>query len=310
MGRREAAAGIRVLAQGQLQQDEEKRVFRQKVEAALAEKAIDRMFQPTPEQNAARIKANMEAMQGIFPGQQGQGGGLMGGGLQVQGLSINPQTGEMGDIKFENPLGLSRQRQNFLDTSRLRDEFINRPEVKEYVNINTQVGSMDALLNSAKQGNIQNKVALDQGLITMFNKLTDPNSVVRESEYARTPQNLPLANRFTGALQKLQSGGAGLTDSDREALVWGAKVIANERGRTYNSALDRYTSLGNRYGFDQELATGGLLPHQEYQVGGILGSGTIKPGTVIAFSSEEEAENSGLPIGTVVTINGRRAVIE
>ena len=67
-----------------------------------------------------------------------------------------------------------------LDAGKLRIEFLNRPEVKDYVTTNTQVKSMDKLLSSGLAGNNENKVALDQALISMFNKLTDPQSVVRE----------------------------------------------------------------------------------------------------------------------------------
>lgn len=149
----------------------------------------------------------------------------------------------------------------FRNSTQTRTEFINRPEVKEYTTINTQVKSMDALLKNALSGDMNNVVALDQALITMYNKLTDPQSVVRESEYARTPQNLPIVNRISGAIEKLKKGGAGLTNDDRQALVQGAKVIAEERGKTFNTTLERYNNLANKYGIDPELITGGFQPH-------------------------------------------------
>ena len=65
--------------------------------------------------------------------------------------------------------------------------------------------------------------------------MTDPTSVVRESEYARTPENVPIINRMFGAIDKLKSGGAGLTNADREALVIGAKIVANERGKRFKT---------------------------------------------------------------------------
>jgi hypothetical protein len=109
-------------------------------------------------------------------------------------------------------------RQARLDAGKLRVEFLNRPEVKEFVTINTQVKSMDALLNKAlSSDDVKNKVAVDQALISMFNKLTDPASVVRESEYARTPENLPIINRIIGAITKLDAGGAGLTNEESKA---------------------------------------------------------------------------------------------
>jgi len=145
---------------------------------------------------------------------------------------------------------------DFRNASGLRREFINRPEVKEYQVVSTSVKSMEKLLDEGMKPGNNNKVALDQALVTMYNKLTDPNSVVRESEYARTPENLPTVNRISGALRKIQEGGAGLTDDDRKALVLGAKIIANERGRTFQSLKNEYRSLSSDYGVDPKLVIG------------------------------------------------------
>ena len=123
---------------------------------------------------------------------------------------------------------------------------------------------MDALLKKALSGDIKNKVALDQALISLFNKLTDPTSVVRESEYARTPENIPTVNRIIGALQKLSRGGAGLTDEDRKALVTGAKIIGNERGKIYNQTRQEYEDMSNEYGLDTKLTMRGMKPHEVY----------------------------------------------
>jgi hypothetical protein len=182
--------------------------------------------------------------------------------------------------------------QEFNATTKARQEFLNREEVKDYITTSTNVKAMEGLLAAAKSGDVQNKVALDQGLITMYNKLTDPASVVRESEYARTGANLPTVNRIVGAIEKVAAGGAGLTDSDREALVLGAKIIMKERGKTYNSTLGEYKNLASEYGFKEDLVTRGMQPY------------------ALEFNSEEEAMEANLPPGTTVSINGRKAVIE
>ena|SRR3990167_5936393 len=154
-------------------------------------------------------------------------------------------------------------------SNEIRKEFINRPEVKDYQVVNTNVRAMDALLQGALSGNIKNQVALDQGLVTMYNKLTDPNSVVRESEYARTPENLPIVNRVSGAIQKLGEGGAGLTNEDRQALVLGAKIIGNERGKAFQATKNEYNSLSEKYGIDPSIIIGTLGDFQEYPTYGI-----------------------------------------
>lgn len=162
-------------------------------------------------------------------------------------------------------IGGETSQDNTSIASQLRKEFINRPEVQDYQLVRTNINAMDSLYKGLKGGNTGNRVALDQGLITMYNKLTDPNSVVRESEYARTPENLPFINRLSGAIDKVKAGGAGLTDSDREALVIGAKIIGNERGKVFNELRGEYNKLSNLYKIDNRLTTGTLPEFKPYE---------------------------------------------
>lgn len=193
------------------------------------------------------------------------------------------------------------------NATRLRTEFINRPEVKDFVTVNTNVNAMDSLLNMAlAEKTKENYVAIDQGLITMYNKLTDPQSVVRESEYARTPENLPIVNRIQGAIGKIKAGGAGLTDEDRKALVEGAKIILKERASPYNSALVEYTDLASQYGLDSSMVTRGMQPYQNKSNNEVSVSLDALP----TFKNEAEVEAANLPIGTIVIINGRKARIK
>lgn len=66
--------------------------------------------------------------------------------------------------------------------------------------------------------------AASQGVLVAFQKLLDPDSVVRESEYARSPSGLALVDRIEGFATKIKQGGAGLT---AEAL--GEFVALGER---------------------------------------------------------------------------------
>lgn len=160
----------------------------------------------------------------------------------------------------------------------LRKEFINRPEVKDFQTVKTSINSMEALLKSALAGNMENMTALDQGLITMFNKLTDPQSVVRESEYARTSGDLPLINRITGAIDKLKAGGAGLTNEDRQALVVGAKIIGNERGAAANIQRANYAKLAQeQYGIDPNIVVSTIDKFTPFQLGAVGGSAATAP---------------------------------
>jgi hypothetical protein len=61
--------------------------------------------------------------------------------------------------------------------------------------------------------------AASQGVLVSFQKLLDPTSVVRESEYARSPQGLSLIDRIEGLYTKLKQGGAGLTPQALKQFV-------------------------------------------------------------------------------------------
>ena len=94
--------------------------FQMRLEAALAEKQIERAFEPTPQQAAERVKANMQAMRGVF-GQEPQGGQGM-GGMTMQGFSVDPMTGKMGDVKFgRNDLSGEQQNRLLMLNSAFKD---------------------------------------------------------------------------------------------------------------------------------------------------------------------------------------------
>jgi hypothetical protein len=131
----------------------------------------------------------------------------------------------------------------------LRKEFYDSQEVKTYQTMSQQFGVMQEAMKDAKG---QNLVAVDQALITVMNKMMDPQSVVRESEYARTPGDLALMNRVKGAYEKLQKGGAGLTDDDRKAIANMGKKYHDVAQKKYKSKYHEYTGYLSNYGLDPE----------------------------------------------------------
>jgi hypothetical protein len=174
---------------------------------------------------------------------------------------FNPQTGMIEKTSSDE---YAPQTARGETAGNLRKEFIDRPEVKDYQLVNTQVKSMDSLFQSAMTGDMRSKNFLDQGLISIFNKINDPGSVIRESEYARTPEGASLVNRLQGSLEKLSAGGTGLTDQDRQDLVIAAKVIANERGNTYQQTRGGYMNLANQMNFDPSLITATMPEFSPY----------------------------------------------
>lgn len=132
-----------------------------------------------------------------------------------------------------------------------RKEFNNLPEIKEHNSIQPKIKSMEAAYNESKK--TKNYIAVDQAMITLFNKLSDPSSVVRESEYARMAQNLPFVNALKGKVEKVMKGGAGLTDNDRENIMIMANLMKKAYNEIYNARAKEYRDYGVIVGANPDL---------------------------------------------------------
>lgn len=104
-------------------------------------------------------------------------------------------------------------------------------ELKLAANFNTRAGNFKKaapqianIRSSYKQalassGSGKSINAASQGVLVAFQKLLDPLSVVRESEYARSGNGLSLMSRLEGFKTKLEQGGAGVTAEDLKEFV-------------------------------------------------------------------------------------------
>lgn len=145
---------------------------------------------------------------------------------------------------------LTTDRRRATDEMAIRKEFTALPEVKNHVIIDSQYQRLGKAMEEAKGGG--SKIAVDQALITILNKMLDPASVVRESEYARTPQDMAFLSRIKGKYEKLKEGGAGLTLEEREAVFRMAENFYGVSKSMYDQQVSYYTDLANRYGYAPE----------------------------------------------------------
>ncbi len=136
----------------------------------------------------------------------------------------------------------------FADETKLRKEFQGIPEVKDYPLIESQKFRLDEAMDENKKSG--SKIAVDQALITILNKMLDPTSVVRESEYARTPADQSLFSRLKGKVTKLNTGGAGLTNEERDAIYRMSKLFYKVAKKQYEDQEEYYTGLATDYGFN------------------------------------------------------------
>ncbi len=134
----------------------------------------------------------------------------------------------------------------------LRKEFEGAKIVKEYDTARNQMSRIESGLREIQRDpkNSKNYIALDQSLIMLFNKMLDPDSVVREGEYARTVQNSPIFNRIRGKMEQVMSGGAGFTLEERTALVNMARQFSKEAKGLYDNHANEYRRIAEETGAD------------------------------------------------------------
>ena len=112
----------------------------------------------------------------------------------------------------------------------LRKEFEGLPEVKSY---KQAFPALAAIRDAAKRNTTQSDINIVYGLA----KLYDPNSVVREGEYATVANSPNIPERLKGYAQYLQGGGR-LTPEVK------AQILAEAEGRAKTCLL--YTSPSPR----------------------------------------------------------------
>jgi len=133
----------------------------------------------------------------------------------------------------------------------LRKEFNRLQPVIDYRNIVSKSEGIETAFKLSKTS--KNFVAIDQALISLFNKITDPQSVVRESEYARTGQNMPIINSVLGKFEKWRAGGAGLTPQERTALVEISRELKITAEKQFRELKHEYRGYAKDYGLDPEI---------------------------------------------------------
>ena len=116
--------------------------------------------------------------------------------------------------------------------------------------LSRQVNLMNTGLEAARRGDL---AAGSQAVLVTFQKILDPTSVVRESEYARSAEGQALLARIEGAYEKLKSGGAGVPLSELEKYAkLGAEMTKAQMG-SFNAAKERIGKTADRYRIPREL---------------------------------------------------------
>ncbi|HEC65003.1 MAG TPA: hypothetical protein ENI23_06910 [bacterium] len=125
---------------------------------------------------------------------------------------------------------------------------------KDFTKAQQQIRTIQIAFDKAQRDILAGKSinAASQGVLVSFQKLLDPTSVVRESEYARSGQGLGLISRIEGKATQIAVGGAGVTAEDLqefndlsqlffegflESAIQNATLITNQ-ATTYGLNID------------------------------------------------------------------------
>jgi hypothetical protein len=128
------------------------------------------------------------------------------------------------------------------ETTGLRKEFADLPEVKKY---KAAVPSYQAIVKASKINNPQADINLIYGLA----KLYDPDSVVREGEYATIANSQAIPEWLKGQAQLLVGGGK-ITDETRRQVREQAAIRLKTYENEYKGAKRSYEGIAQSRGMN------------------------------------------------------------
>lgn len=190
--------------------------------------------------------------------------------LQEQQVALNEQT-----LFDRSPAGKQAQLQNEIAKARALSEFKGTSEGSDLARevklgqirrqytestsgkrLNQSENQVLPMLElwEAYQSNPQSfetKNGLDNALINTFQKILDPESVVRESEYERIPEGLSLKSRLKAYKERQFMGGV-LDDQARKDLVTVAQIYLEGRLKSMKSTIDVANDQAKRLGVNPD----------------------------------------------------------
>lgn len=137
--------------------------------------------------------------------------------------------------------------QSYSATRQLRNDFVR--ETAAAREVVRQLGQMRAGMAAVRAGD---KAAGSQAVLVTFQKILDPTSVVRESEYARSAAGQSILSRMEGAVSRLMAGGAGVPDDELAKFVALGEQFAQNQQASAQEAADQIRGIAEDYGLNPD----------------------------------------------------------
>jgi hypothetical protein len=171
-------------------------------------------------------------------------------------------------------------------TRQLRNDFVR--ETASARTVQQQLALMKSSLQAVQQGR---EAPGSQGVLVTFQKILDPTSVVRESEYARSASGLSLLQNLEGRMMRITQGGAGVTPAQLAEFVQLAEQFAINQARFANETKGQIDAMASKFGLDPALIT------REFD------AGQGAPAAPAATGAPKQGDTKTFP-------NGKRAVFD
>lgn len=140
-------------------------------------------------------------------------------------------------------------------TRMLRGQFTR--DVATTREIRRQATMMEAGMDAARRGDL---AAGSQAVLVTFQKILDPTSVVRESEYARSASGQALMSRIEGAATRLAQGGAGVPLAELQKFADLANAFVSNAAENEGEVRQHYVDMANEFGLNPDLVVGRQAP--------------------------------------------------
>jgi len=195
-------------------------------------------YKETPEQQATRRATESEAER-KFKAEQARLDRQSREGIAEDRLNKPGVAGKM----------LGGVEKNVADAEfKIADKFSAEPAIKKFKTGNIALQEMESL---AKEESAES----DQGLINGYAKILDPESVVREGEYATVAKGGGILNQIKNAAD-VSLGNARLQPSQRQKLLEAARALQRGRQSEYSRIRSQYEERARQYGLDPQRSFG------------------------------------------------------
>lgn len=116
-----------------------------------------------------------------------------------------------------------------------------------------QFGLMETGLRRFREGD---KNGGSQAVLVTFQKILDPTSVVRESEYARSAQGISMLGRIQGYIERLEAGGAGVPDAELAGMVETARQMLGDMQSYSSGTRSRIEAVAKEHSINPVMIFG------------------------------------------------------